>query len=115
MLRRIFLPLPVLQLQRLREARDLAACERWQLAAREQHLIVQVEVREVELHTAADRAEERRVATAFHPEAERFRGVGQPELESRGMRFELAGHAAQEKHAARAEHAEPESLDVRGS
>src|SRR5205085_8710901 len=111
--RRVFLPLPMLLLQRLGQPCDLTACQRRQLAPREQHVVRRVEVHEVELRAAVDRAEERRVASSLHAEAERLRRGLQWELEARRLRLELGGQAPQENDGTWPEHAEPESLHVR--
>src|SRR5437868_1369182 len=104
------LPAVVLGLDRLREADELAAVERWQLAAHGERAVA-VGRCQLELAAPAEGAHERRMA-AVAAEAEGAGGVGERQVEAGGLLVEAVGDAADQPGRARAEHAEPEPLDV---
>ena len=92
---------------------DLAVAERRDPAAHEQ--AVGVVLRHAEEHRALERVHEGRPALALQLDAEAPGQVRDVELEAVRVRLEPVGQPAQQQRRRRAQHAEPEQLDVAGA
>ena len=101
------LPEPVRLLQRRRQAHDLAAVERRQLAG-DGEGPVGPGVGQVELAAAGQGPHERRVAAALVAQAQGSGGVAQGEVEARRVGVEPGGQPAQQPGGGRAEDPQPE-------
>jgi hypothetical protein len=100
----------VLALDRLREPHELAPVDRRQLPAEGQHALA-LGLGHLELAAAGERPYEGAVL-ARQTEPEGAGGLVEREREAAGRRLEPGGDPSEQPRGRRAEHAEPEALDV---
>ena len=104
----------MLRLQGVRQAGEVVAGERREPSPDRQAVAAEA-AGESELAAAGDRAAERGVAAEAGAQAERAGALGDVELEAFRFGLEADREAAEEPGAGRADHAEPEALDVLGA